>query len=223
MHKRNRLEAPPGDRDLLVALNKGERRDPMPWCSASVKCVGPAKAQLCRGITRCTHRQHEILRVGIRTELINAARMVNMDMCDKCTIEAFNVKSECLLTKIHPRIDHDRTSYPIDWIAPLNECCAPQAAVAHVAREADIATAANARNAAARSGSKDRETRCLPLSTAIARISCNSRACMVIGATDDSRWTATKRTVKCLIRKRVCTPILSARHMARLPTIQLAE
>jgi hypothetical protein len=149
--------------------------------------------------------------------------MVNMDMRDKCTIEALNVKSECLLTEIHPRIYHDRTRGPIKLIAPLDECCTSQAAVAHVAREADIATAANARDAAAGSRSKDRETRCLPLSAAIARISCNTRACMVIGATDDSRWTATERTVECLIRKRVCTPILSARHMARLPTIQLAE
>jgi hypothetical protein len=223
MYKRNHLEAPPGDRDLLVALNKGQCRDPMPWCGAPIECVRPAKAQLCRGVTHCTYRQHKILRVGIRTELINAARMVNMDMRDKCTVEALNVESECLFTEIHPWIDHDRTRDPIDWIAPLDECCTSQAAVAHVAREADIAAAANARDTAARSGSKDRETRCLPLSAAIVLISCNSRACMVIGATDDSRWTATKRPVECLIRKRVCTSVLSARNMARLPTVQLTE
>ena len=149
--------------------------------------------------------------------------MVNMDMRDKCAIEALKVKSECLLTEIHPWIDHDRASGPIEWIAPLDECCTAQAAIAHVAREADIATAADARDAAARSRSKDRETRCLPLSAAITDISCNRGAYLVVGATNHSRWTAAKRTIERLICKRVCTPILSARHMARLPTFELAE
>jgi hypothetical protein len=88
------------------------------------------------------------LRIGISAQLIDAARVIHMDVGDQRTIESRHAVAQRLLSKVHARINDDATLR--DTIKPLDEYGATETTIALIARKTNTATATHTRHTAAR-------------------------------------------------------------------------
>ena len=91
--------------------------------------------------------------VGIGAQLINAARVIYMDMSDQRTVESRHVVTERLLTEVHAWINDDAALR--DSIKPLDEYGATETTIPLIARKTNTATATDTRHTAACSRAED--------------------------------------------------------------------
>ena len=87
------------------------------------------------------------MRVGIGAQLINAARVINVNVGDQCAVESRHAVAQRLLSKVHAWINDDATLR--DTIKPLYEYGATETAIALIARKTNTATATDTRHTAA--------------------------------------------------------------------------
>ena len=87
------------------------------------------------------------MRIGIGAKLINATRVINMNVGDERAIKSRHAVAQRLLAQVHARINNDAALR--DTVEPLHKHRTAQTAVALITREADATATTDARHATA--------------------------------------------------------------------------
>ena len=113
-------------------LHQAQRGDAVTRCSTTVKGVLPSAQEFRARLRSRANIEHLLLRVGVRTQLINATCVVDVNVGDQCTVQSRDPAAHRLLSKVHARVNDHGSRRCGRGITPLHQQRTAKSLIAHI-------------------------------------------------------------------------------------------